>query len=376
MSLGVLLAKNNKVIINDIDEERIKKINNLESTIKDDEISEHLKNRNLSITATSDKHFAYGDAEFIIVATPTNYDEEKNYFDTSILDKVVDDAININKTALIIIKSTIPLGYTNHLQKKYKTKRITFSPEFLREGQALKDNLYPSRIIIGSECKKSKKFTQLLRKAAEKKEIDILYMNSNEAEAVKLFANNFLALRVAFFNELDSYAMAKDLSAENIIKGVCLDSRIGGGYNNPSFGYGGYCLPKDTKQLLSDFKDVPQKIIKSIVSSNKIRKDFLSNHIISLNPKSVGIYRLTMKQDSDNYRSSAVQDIMNNLVKNDIEVIIYEPSINGTNFENFKIENDLRKFKKETDLIIANRSSDEISDVSEKVFSRDIFNNN
>lgn len=373
MSLAVLLAQNNNVVVLDIDADRIKKINKKESTVADEEISTFLKNKKLSLMATNDKQLAYGSADFIIIATPTNYDPIINSFDTHSVDMVVEDAFELNNNALIVIKSTIPVGHTNALQKKFNTDRIIFSPEFLREGQALKDNLHPSRIIVGSKLIKSKEFASLLIAGAEKKDIEVLFIESTEAEAVKLFANTYLAMRVSFFNELDSYALVKNIDAKSIINGICLDERIGGGYNNPSFGYGGYCLPKDTKQLLSNYGEVPQELIQAIVSSNTTRKNFIADEIIKLNPKTIGVFRLIMKQGSDNYRSSAIQDIIKRVKEMGIEVVIYEPTLIEDEFFESSVLRCLNEFKSMSDIIISNRMDDELADVEEKVFTRDIF---
>jgi UDPglucose 6-dehydrogenase len=311
------------------------------------------------------------------VATPTNYDSDTNCFDTSSVDRVVSDALEINKDALVVIKSTIPVGHSKLLQKKHDTNRVIFSPEFLREGRALKDNLHPSRIIVGSECEAGKKFATLLNQGAEKKNIETLFISSTEAEAVKLFANAYLAMRVSFFNELDSYALEQRLDTKSIINGVCLDERIGSSYNNPSFGYGGYCLPKDTKQLLASYEDIPQKIIQAIVSSNSSRKDYIADLILKHTPKVVGFYRLIMKEGSDNYRSSAIQGIMNRIANNkDVEVVVYEPCLEVENFFGAQVIENLEDFKSRAEIIVANRYSDELLDVQSKIFTRDIFGNN
>ena len=373
MSLAVLLSQHNDVVVLDVDPSRVEKINRKQSTVADEEIEVFLANKELSLTATLDKQDAYDGASFIIVATPTNYDPDTNGFDTSSVDGVVNDALEINSDALVVIKSTIPVGHTKSLQEKYATDRIVFSPEFLREGQALKDNLFPSRIIVGSKLKIGKKFANLLIEGAKKNEIETLFIRSTEAEAVKLFANTYLAMRVSFFNELDSYALAHGLSTKSIIDGVCLDERIGEGYNNPSFGYGGYCLPKDTKQLLANYDQVPQALIQAIVSSNTTRKDFVANAIIELNPKVVGIYRLVMKQGSDNFRASAIQGIMKRIKAKGIKVVIYEPTYDELEFFQSEILKSLDEFKNTSDLIISNRMSVELDDVKEKVFTRDLF---
>jgi len=332
-----------------------------------------LAKKELSLTATLDKQAAYEGASFVVVATPTNYDPDTNRFDTSSVDSVVSDALARNKDALVVIKSTIPVGHTNALQQKHETNCVIFSPEFLREGQALKDNLYPSRIIVGSQLEAGEIFASLLVEGAEKKDIETLFVQSSEAEAVKLFANTYLAMRVSFFNELDSYGLAHDLDTKNIINGVCLDERIGVGYNNPSFGYGGYCLPKDTKQLLANYDQVPQTLIQAIVSSNTTRKDFIADSIISLNPRVVGVYRLAMKQGSDNFRASAIQGIMKRIKAKGIEVVIYEPSYQENEFYNSKVIDSLEGFKEISDLIISNRLSTELDNVANKVFTRDLF---
>ncbi len=376
MSLAVLLAQHNDVIILDIDNSRVKKVNNKQSTVVDAEIEYFLSKKELCIMATLDKQAAYEDASLVIIATPTNYDPNTNRFNTSSVDDTVSDVLNINSKALVVIKSTIPVGHTKLLQEKHATDRIIFSPEFLREGQALKDNLYPTRIIVGGELEEAKEFSNLLVQGAKKENIETLFMHPTEAEAVKLFANTYLAMRVSFFNELDSYALTHGLDTKSIINGVCLDDRIGQGYNNPSFGYGGYCLPKDTKQLLANYDHVPQTLIQAIVSSNTIRKDFIANSIIKLNPKVIGVYRLVMKQGSDNFRASAIQGIMKRVKAKGIEVVIYEPSYDEAEFFNSKILTSLDEFKKKSDLIISNRLDDELNDVSEKVFTRDIYRNN
>jgi len=321
-----------------------------------------------------DKQAAYEGASFIIVATPTNYDSETNRFDTSSVDTVIEDALSLNQDALVVIKSTVPVGHTKSLQEKFETDRVIFSPEFLREGQALKDNLYPSRIIVGSKCKAGAEFAGLLKQGTEKKDIETLLIRSTEAEAVKLFANTYLAMRVSFFNELDSYALAHDLDTKGIINGVCLDERIGEGYNNPSFGYGGYCLPKDTKQLLANYDDIPQTLVQAIVSSNTTRKDFISENILGKNPKIVGFYRLVMKEGSDNFRSSAIQGIMKRIKAKGVDVLVYEPSYDGDFFYGSRVVKSLSEFKRTADIIVANRLSDDLSDVEPKVFTRDLFN--
>ncbi len=373
MSLAVLLAQHNDVVVLDIDATRVEKINNKYSTVVDDDIEAFLVKKELSLTATLNKQVAYKGANFVVVATPTNYDPDSNYFDTSIVDNTVRDALELNPEALVVIKSTIPIGHTKSLQENLNTDRVIFSPEFLREGQALKDNLYPSRIILGSQAEDGKAFVNLLVEGAKKKDIETLFMGSTEAEAVKLFSNAHLAMRVSFFNELDSFALVNNLDTKSIIDGVCLDKRIGEGYNNPSFGYGGYCLPKDTKQLLASYDQVPQSLIKAIVSSNVIRKDFIADEILKLQPKTVGIYRLVMKKDSDNFRTSAVQGIMKRVRARGIDVVIYEPAFDGNEFFESKVIDSIDEFKKTSDIIIANRLNPELNDVRKKVITRDIY---
>jgi UDPglucose 6-dehydrogenase len=373
MSLAVLLAQHNDVVVLDVDPFRVERVNDKQATVADTEIEAFLADKELSLTATLDKQAAYKVASFVVVATPTNYDPDTNRFDTSSVDSVVSDALELNADALVVIKSTIPVGHTKSLQEKHNTDRVIFSPEFLREGQALRDNLYPSRIIVGSQLEAGKSFADLLVEGAEKNDIETLFIRSTEAEAVKLFANTYLAMRVSFFNELDSYALAHDLDTKSIINGVCLDERIGEGYNNPSFGYGGYCLPKDTKQLLANYDQVPQTLIQAIVSSNTTRKDFIADSIIKLKPKVVGIYRLVMKQDSDNFRASAIQGIMKRIKAKGIEVVIYEPTYDEAEFFNSKVLKSLDEFKTISDVIVSNRLNDELADVSKKVFTRDVF---
>jgi UDPglucose 6-dehydrogenase len=376
MSLAVLLAQHNDVMVLDVDPERVDRVNNKQSTVADTEIEAFLAERELSLTATLDKKAAYEGASFVVVATPTNYDPSTNRFDTSSVDSVVTDALELNADALVVIKSTTPVGHTKSLQEKHDTDRVIFSPEFLREGQALKDNLYPSRIIVGSQLEGGKKFAELLIEGAEKQDIDTLVIRSTEAEAVKLFANTYLAMRVSFFNELDSYALAHDLDTKSIINGVCLDERIGDGYNNPSFGYGGYCLPKDTKQLLVNYEQVPQTLIQAIVSSNTTRKDFIAEEILKCNPKVVGFYRLVMKEGSDNFRSSAIQGVMKRVKAKGVHVVVFEPELNEEEFFGSKVMTNLAWFKEVSDVIVANRKSDSLRDVGEKCFTRDIFGNN
>jgi UDPglucose 6-dehydrogenase len=373
MSMAVLLAQHNEVTALDIDAARVELINQGKSTVVDAEIERYLDEKELSLSATLDKAQAYQNAAFIIIATPTDYDPETNYFDTSSVETVIGDVLTHNETAMIVIKSTVPVGFTRSMKDKFKTDRIMFSPEFLREGQALKDNLHPSRIIMGSDLEQAHVFAGLLSDAAEKPDIEMLFMRSTEAEAVKLFANTYLAMRVSFFNELDSYALGEDLDTRSIIDGVSLDPRIGGHYNNPSFGYGGYCLPKDTKQLLANYDRVPQNLIQAIVNSNTTRKDFIAEQIIAKQPQTVGIYRLAMKAGSDNFRSSAVQGVMKRIKAKGIEVIVYEPLLDEDRFFNSEVVADFDRFMAESDLIIANRMVDELNDVSDKVFTRDLF---
>ena len=375
MSMAVLLAQHNDVTALDIDASRVDLINQGKSTVVDAEIEHYLTGKGLSLTATLDKAMAYKAPAFVVVATPTDYDPETNYFDTSSVEAVIGDVLAHNETAMIIIKSTVPVGFTRSMKEKFKTDRIIFSPEFLREGQALKDNLYPSRIIMGSDLEQAHVFAGLLRDAAEKPDIEMLFMRSTEAEAVKLFANTYLAMRVSFFNELDSYALGEDLDTRSIIEGVSLDPRIGNHYNNPSFGYGGYCLPKDTKQLLANYDRVPQNLIQAIVTSNTTRKDFIADEIIRREPKTVGIYRLAMKAGSDNFRSSAVQGVMKRIKAKGIEVVVYEPLLDETHFFNSEVTRELDGFKSRCDVIIANRMVDELNDVNDKVFTRDLFGN-
>ena len=373
MSLSVLLAQYNNVTVLDIDPAKVDSINRKQSTVVDVEIELFLAEKSLSLDATLNKQVAYEGASFIIVATPTNYDEDTNRFDTSSVDSVVGDALKLNLEALVIIKSTIPVGHTKSLQERFETDRIVFSPEFLREGQALKDNLYPSRVIVGSQCKAGIEFANMLKQGAKKDNIKTLFIRSTEAEAIKLFSNTYLAMRVSFFNELDSYGLANGLDTKSIISGVCLDDRIGEGYNNPSFGYGGYCLPKDTKQLLANYNSVPQKLIQAIVTSNTIRKDFISNQILQQKPNVVGFYKLAMKEGSDNFRSSAIQGIMKRVKAKGTEVVVFEPGLAEATFFGSRVIQDLSEFKSLSDIIIANRNSVVLSDVQHKVFTRDLY---
>ena len=373
ISLAVLLSQKHEVVVLDIDEERINKINKKQSTVKDNAIMKYYNEKSLSLSATLDKHKALTGADFIIIATPTNFNNESSSLDTSPVDSVVKDAMSINKNGLVVIKSTIPIGHTEMLRKKYSTDRIVFSPEFLREGTALVDNLYPSRIIVGGYCKKSESFLNILRDCSENHSVKTLLMSSSEAEATKLFSNTYLAMRVAFFNELDTFAASNDLDVNNIINAVALDPRIGEGYNNPSFGYGGYCLTKDTKQLLANYKGIPQNIIQAIISSNKARKEFIADQIIKEDIRTVGIHRLGMKKDSDNFRSSAILGIIDRIKARGLEVIIYEPLLLEETYKDCKVISDLEDFKSISDLILANRKSNDLEDIGSKVFTRDIF---
>lgn len=374
LSLATLLSQSNEVIALDIIQEKVEKINNRISPIQDEYIKKFFKEKKLNLKATLDYKEAFEGAEFVIISTPTNYDENKNFFDTSSVEDIIEKVISMkDKNITMVVKSTVPVGYIENIKKKYNINNIFFSPEFLREGKALYDNLHPSRIIIGSKTEKGKKFAKLLQNASEDKNVDILFMNSTEAEAVKLFANTYLALRVAYFNELDTYAETKNLNTKDIIEGVCLDHRIGTHYNNPSFGYGGYCLPKDTKQLLANYKDVPQNLIEAIVNSNKTRKEFITKEILNKKPEIIGIYRLTMKSGSDNFRFSAIQDIIKNLKTENQKVIIYEPTLKEEEFNGCRVINNLEEFKEKSSIIMANRFEGELNDVKYKVYTRDLF---
>lgn len=373
LSLATLLSQNSEVIALDVIPEKVEKINNRISPIKDKEIEDFFKTKDLNLKATLDYKDAFEGAKFIIISTPTNYDDEKNHFDTSSVEDIIQKVISMNINTTMVVKSTIPVGFIKAIKQKYNIDNIMFSPEFLREGKALYDNLYPSRIIVGEKSERAQEFANLLKSASLKDDVEVKFMDSTEAEAVKLFANTYLALRVAYFNELDTYAEIKGLNTKDIIEGVCLDPRIGSHYNNPSFGYGGYCLPKDTKQLLANYDNVPQNLIRAIVRSNRTRKKHITEMIMRKNPETVGVYRLTMKSGSDNFRASAIQEIIDRLKLEGVDVIIYEPTLKAEQFNNCKVINNFEEFSKKSDVILANRLEEELKVVKDKVYTRDLY---